>query len=233
MKIILSPSKTAQWTKSPFLSDRALNDPKKTSKLAKKLARLSKKQLKSALKLSDSLVNPTYQAYKQFGDGPCYHAFPSFHGLVFKQLDKTAYQDQEWEYITQHVRILDALYGVLEPGTCIYPYRLDMKAKLGINLYQYWSVSSYFQDDLVINLASNEFSDMVSQDMVTIAFYQCHEGTCKSQATYSKMGRGMMLDYMIKENVTTLAEIKAFNEDGYDFNESLSSTNLVVFSRNQ
>lgn len=231
MKIILSPSKTANWTKEDALTSTDLLYPDQTKRLLKKLQSLSKPKLKKALKLTDSLVQPTYDLYHQEDPNAPYHAFPSFHGLVFKQLQKEAYNKPEWEYITSHVRILDALYGVLEPGSLIQPYRLDMKAKLGLNLYEYWDVAPYFEGEQIINLASKEFSDMLPLNMIDIVFYQCKNGTCKPQATYSKMGRGMMLDYMIQNHVTSIKEIKAFNKDQYRYDETLSPDNQIAFSR--
>jgi cytoplasmic iron level regulating protein YaaA (DUF328/UPF0246 family) len=231
MKIILSPSKTANWTKVDYLEDKELSYPTKTTTLFQKITALSKAQLKTALSLSDSLMNPTYDLYHDADNRDLFHAFPSFNGLVFKQLNKETYQAQEWDYIAKHVRILDALYGVLEPGTCIRPYRLDMKAKLGLNLYDFWTITPDFKDEQIINLASNEFSSMLSLEMIDIVFYQCQSGTCKTQATYSKMGRGKMLDYMITNHVTTIDQIKAFHADGYQYDATRSSANKIAFSR--
>lgn len=232
MKIILSPSKTAKWMTVDMLEDKNRLFPSHTNKLLHTLSNLSKPQLQQALKLSDKLVESTYLLYHDNTNSRQFHAFPSFDGLVFKQLNKENYQHSEWNYITQYVRILDALYGILEPGTLIQPYRLDMKAKLGINLYDYWTLSPFFEGEQIINLASKEFSDMISEPMIDIVFYQCRDGNCRTQATYSKMGRGKMLDYMILNHITTIDQIKAFDADGYRYDDNRSSATKIAFSRN-
>ena len=52
-----------------------------------------------------------------------------------------------------------------------------------------------------------------------------------SKNTYSKIARGLMVNYLVKNNITNIEDIKNFNQDGYTFNEELSSENLFVFSR--
>lgn len=231
MKIIVSPSKTANWTKVPYLTDQPWFDSRATKHIVATIRKLKKPELKRALKLSDSLTNDVYQWYRTFYKSERYHAFPSFNGLVYKQLHLDQYQQAEWDYIASHVRILDALYGLLEPGTAIAPYRLDMKAQLGIQLYHHWDLSSVFEQDVILNLASNEFSSMLQQPMITIAFYQCKDGQCSTQATYSKMARGQMLDYLIEKRITSIDDVKLFDRDRYQYNPSLSNENLLAFSR--
>ena len=231
MKIILSPSKTATWTTSPNLDDREPLFPNKTNTLARQLARMSKTKLQKALKLSDSLTEEVYQMYKSFFETHPVQAFPSFDGLVFKQLRREQYSKAQWDYIASNVRILDALYGVLQAGTLIAPYRLDMKASIGRNLYTYWNISDHFKDDVILNLASKEFAQMVLVPVIDVEFLQCHNGSCEAQATYSKMARGQMLDYLIEHQVTSLESVRLFNRDGYCFDPERSTTETLVFVR--
>ena len=230
MKIILSPSKTMDLKKSEYLEDKELLYPKETKKVLASLRKLTKKDIAKAYKIDGDLLSNTYQSIKNYTKNDSYHAFPSFTGLVYFNIDKENYKETEYEYIKNHVRILDALYGVLEPGTLIKPYRLDMKTRIGLNLYKHWNINSYFDDELVINLASKEFSQMV-YNKIDVEFYQESNGEFKSQATFSKMARGKCLDYMVKHNVQTLEELKRFNIDGYQYNEKLSSEFVVAFSR--
>ena len=60
-----------------------------------------------------------------------FHAFEGYNGLVFKGLDKPSYKELEYQYIENHLFILDAFYGLLEPGTLIRNYRLDFKINIG------------------------------------------------------------------------------------------------------
>ena len=41
----------------------------------------------------------------------------------------------------------------------------------------------------------------------------------------------MMLNYLIKNQITNVEEIKKFNEENYSFNSELSNENTIIFSR--
>ncbi len=231
MKIIISPSKTTTLSNSAYLHDKEILYPKQHKKVLSQLRKLNKTTLSTALSIKGDILNETYKNIKGYNLNSSYHAFESFNGLVFKNLDKASYGQKEYDYIASYVRILDAFYGILEPGTKIKPYRLDMKAKLDINLYKHWHVNEYFNNDLIINLASTEFSKMISHDMITIHFLQEKNNTFVNQATYSKMARGLFLDYMIKHNITKIDDLLLFRKDNYQYNDALSDDLNITFTR--
>ncbi|QMS85857.1 YaaA family protein [Candidatus Xianfuyuplasma coldseepsis] len=231
MKIILSPSKTASYQTIAELPQLDLLYPTRTKKLVSTIRKMNQTTLSKALHVNGDLLKQTYHEYKNFYKSPGYQAFPSFTGLVFKQLDRDHYTSADYHYIQTHVRIFDALYGVLTPGTLIKPYRLDMKSSLGFNLYSYWDVDDAFEDELIINLASNEFSKMMSQPMISIEFYTTKNGRLQSLATYSKMARGQMLNYLIKHHITTRDGIQQFDCDNYRYDPTRSTADTYVFIR--
>ncbi len=231
MKIILSPSKTASYCRDERLQDAPLFDATKTANLVTTLSRMSKVRLGKALSVKGDILDQTYQAYKNFTNSDTHHAFSSYTGLVFKQLNREDYDEEMMNYIQNHVRILDALYGVLEPGTLIAPYRLDMKAKLNQDLYAYWNLDPVFAGETVINLASNEFARMLTVPMITVQFLQQKNGKLVNQATYAKMGRGMVLDYMIQNQITSIDDIKRWSQDGYRFDPDASNETTITFTR--
>lgn len=231
MKIILSPSKTASYQTIAELPQLELPYPTRTKKLVSTIRKMNQTTLSKALHVKGDLLKQTYHEYQNFYKSPRYQAFPSYSGLVFKQLDREHYTTSDYEYIQSHVRILDALYGVLTPGTLISPYRLDMKASLGFNLYDHWQIDDAIDDDIILNLASNEFSKMIKKPLITVEFYTTKNGSLQSLATYSKMARGQMLDYLIKHRVTTLKGIQQFHYDNYRYDPERSSHNTYVFVR--
>jgi hypothetical protein len=231
MKIVISPSKTMDMKNSEYLDDRELLFPVKHKKVLASLRKLSKKDLGKSLSVKDKLLDQTYLNLKAYNDAEASHAFPSYTGLVYKNLDREGYKKEEYKYVAEKVRVLDALYGVLEPGTLIKPYRLDMKAKIGLNLYNHWDLGNYFKDELIVNLASSEFSKMLNLKMINISFLQNKNNRFVNQATYSKMARGKYLNYLIKYKIDSLEKMKLFSEDSYSLNESLSDVSNLVFTR--
>jgi len=142
------------------------------------------------------------------------------------------YNRIQLEYLQENVVILSALNGVLNPFDGIKPYRLDMTMKpCGVDLYKFWDFDSYFSEEVIINLASKEFSKLVTKNKVDILFLEYKNDKYVNIATYSKQARGLMLDYMIKNNVRLIADIKEFSLNGYKYSESESSVSSLVFVR--
>jgi cytoplasmic iron level regulating protein YaaA (DUF328/UPF0246 family) len=232
MYILLSPSKTATYRTHPELPPRPLFDPSRTRTLMDRLQAMDAKTLQRTLALSDNQLPEVHAMIQTSKDATPEAAFSSFTGLVFQQLNRDSYTPDQWNYVRRHVRILDALHGVLEPGTRIRPYRLDMKAKWDIDLYEYWSdVDDAFSEATIFNLASDEFASMVSRPMITVRFLEHKNGTYKNLATYAKMGRGALLEYMILNQVEDRAGIEAFTGLDYRYDSTRSNEETIVFVR--
>lgn len=86
-----------------------------------------------------SLNHTRYQSWSQQASKPAGYAFD---GPAYKALDLRSLEDSDVQFAQQHVRILDALYGLLKPLDSIKPYRLEMSSKLqtqrGKSLYAFW-----------------------------------------------------------------------------------------------
>ena len=130
--------------------------------------------------------------------------------------------------------ILSPMYGPLRSNTEIWPYRLEMRlSPNGIDLYDYWQevFKEYFADaDLIINLASNEYSKVVTDnyegDIIDFYFKEEKEdGSLKTVGYYVKQNRGKMLNELIKNKVKSLDEIKKIDLDDYKFNQEHSAEN--------
>ena len=232
MKIIISPSKTQDLSKSDYLLDKEILYIKEHKKILAQLRKLSKIDIKRIMKIDNDLLNSTYHNIKNYSNLTTYHAFESFNGLVFKGLQKELYHEIEYDYIQQKLVIIDAFYGILEPGTLIKPYRLDMKMNIGLNLYLFWKINNYFIDEIIINLASNEFSKLLTTtNLINISFLQDINGKFVNQATYSKQERGRFLNYLIINKIDDVSKMREYNDNNYGFNKELSNKNNIVFTR--
>jgi len=231
MKFIISPSKTQKPESSEYLLSKELLYPKQHKKVLSIIRKLSIADIKEKMKLSDDLTQSVYYNIKNYNSNQAHHAFTSFEGFVFKGLERTVYKQDEYDFIQKNIRILDAFYGVLEPGTLIKPYRLDFITKIPINLYNHWDITEYFKDDILINLASAEFSKMVQKEMINISFLQFKNDKYINQATYSKQARGILLNYIIQNKIESIDKIKEFDLDNYRYNTELSDANNIVFTR--
>lgn len=235
MKILLSPSKTQNFNvetdqnvSTPLYIDDAI-------KLNQRLSKFSPKKLGEIFNIKGELLENTHHNIINFEDNDTKPALITYTGLVFKNINLSVYGQEEYDYLSDHLRILSAYYGVLKPLDGIKPYRLDMKTSFGkTSLYKHWKkkIKDYFSDDnLIIDLASTEFSKMVDLPKVTIGFRDYKEGKYKNLATYAKMARGMLLQEMVMQKITTLDQLKELTFNAYIFNEDLSNNQQLIYSR--
>ena len=172
MKIILSPAKK-MITDTDSIEPVALPEfIDKTTELLSWLKDKSKEELKAIWKCNDKIAE---QNFYRLENMDLYHiltpAVLSYEGIAFQYMAPSVFEDRQFEYIQNHLRILSAFYGVLKPMDGVTPYRLEMQAKVEIgdakNLYEYWGDLLYHSviDDsrIIINLASKEYAKCIEK----------------------------------------------------------------------
>ena len=252
MKIIISPAKSLDFesnSKTDVFSQPSFQ--KESSLLNKKLKNLSKKKLGDLMKISPALADLNYERnqswHQPFSPENSKQAIYAFTGEVFKGIDIKSLAEEKIPLLQSRLRILSGLYGLLKPLDLIQPYRLEMGTKLTIgesnNLYKFWdsSLANSLNDemkegDLLINLASAEYFKAVPRKvlknpMISPIFKEFKNGDYKIVMTYAKRARGLMVRYIIENNINTLEELKRFDTEGYLYTESLSTESELVFTR--
>jgi len=239
MKIILSPSKTQNHERKSQEKGKDIPNKDMTKKLFNYLKGLSKKELTSELDIQGKLLDRTYELFQNHSfEDQTIPAIECYNGSAFKQIDLESYNKEQFSYMQEKLIIISPMYGPLHSNTEIWPYRLEMRLKPnGINLYEYWQevMKEYFSDvDLIINLASNEYSKVVEKNYEGRKknFYfkeEKEDGSLKTVGYYVKHNRGKLLNELIKKQVESIDQIKEINLDGYVFNEDQSSENELYF----
>lgn len=250
--ILLSPAKKLDFDRDCASLDYrqpAMWD--KTTTLAKKLKKISAKKIGTLMKLSPNLAGLNYERYQEFEIEQTEKVSkPSmfvFNGEVYTGLEASSFNDKDLNFADKHLRILSGMYGLLKPLDFIQPYRLEMGTKLPVgkskNLYEFWGndISDGINDsatneDTIINLASNEYFKAAKQKtlksrIITPVFKDFKNGQLKTIMVYAKKSRGQMANFIVKNQIMDPEEIKAFNKEGYEYNENLSSENEWVFTR--
>lgn len=233
MKIVIAPSKTMKYQKVPFVGSEPLFQ-EETQYLTNILKQYNDEQLCQLMKIS---YKQATQVYQYFHDEQTAHpALAFYQGTVFKQLELASYMNHQ-DYLSEHLCILDAYYGVLKYNTLITPYRLDMTMKPDhINLYDYWytPLYQYFEQvDFIISLASKEFSNMLRHPHIYfIDFIINDHGKMKRNAMIIKKARGQMLNQMILNEIKTLDELKTINIDGFTYQPDYNQEGTLAFVKN-
>ena len=252
MKIIISPAKSLDFenkaTTSLYTQPRFLEQ---SVKLNKKLKTLSRKKLGDLMKISDDLANLNYdrnQDWKTpFELENSKQAIFSFTGEVFRGIDVNTLSEDKLPVLQDRLRILSGLYGLLKPLDLIQPYRLEMGTKLKVgrteNLYKFWnndlanSLNEELEDgELLINLASSEYfkalpKKVLKVPMITPVFKDLKNGEYKTIMTFAKKARGLMVRYIIENDIKTIEELKGFNVNNYRFSEEMSTETELFFTR--
>lgn len=238
MKIIISPAKSFKHFEN--IDTEELLFPEKTKILVDKIKKLSMNEMGNLNMTNDKLTEKAYYDYQEFDfrDLPNPALF-SYDGLVFKQFKMGDFEDLD--YLNDHVFIISALYGLVKPMTGIRDYRLYFD-NTRYDLYDFWKDDLYkklYEDnDLVINLASKEYSKTIrpflkkTDKFITIDFKEVRDGKLKSVVAYMKQARGRMLREIITRKIEDVDEIKKLDINGYTYDPYNSKSDTLTFVRN-
>jgi cytoplasmic iron level regulating protein YaaA (DUF328/UPF0246 family) len=249
MKIVLSPTKTMM--NSQFkIEDSPSSIPffqKEAIKIHQLLKGFSKQKIKALMKLSENLNTQTIHDIQLWNSDKSYKtpAVFAYQGTSFKYLEPQKWKLSDAEYAQNHLLILSGLYGILRPFDWINKYRLEMGLNFEIesskSLIQFWKdkMTNYFnsfEDNSIINLASKEYSNVminksINSTIVDCTFYEKSNNSLKVVGSYSKAARGCMANFIVKNKLESIEELKEFNELGYNFSYNESSNKKFVFVR--
>lgn len=216
---------------------------KETEIISNTLKLLSPWDLQSIMKINEKLAFQSYAYFQDFNfkdKGVC--ALAAYDGLVFKNIKAEEFTLEDFNFANDHIRILDAFYGIATPLDGVLPYRLEMQYPIKINnqsIYDFWGdklyKKLYEEDKVIINLASEEYAKAVrrylSKDdiFIDIDFKVHRDQKLKTMATWAKMARGQMIKYIVENKINDPVDLKNFIYNGYKFDERLSSQKKYVF----
>lgn len=252
MKIVISPAKSLDF-ESPLPNERFSTPSflKQSKEIVSVLQHLTPKDLSELMHISDKLAELNWQRNKNFktpfNKENARPAIYAFNGDVYAGLDAYTIPEEKLDTLQEKLRILSGQYGILKPFDLMQPYRLEMGTSLPIgnhkNLYVFWKKTltdalnkELKSNELFLNLASNEYFSVIDTKtlkvpVITPEFKDYKDGKLKVISFFAKKARGLMVRYILDQNVETLEELKGFNYDGYQFDANLSKRNTLVFTR--
>nr|WP_092075040.1 peroxide stress protein YaaA [Dendrosporobacter quercicolus]NSL50005.1 peroxide stress protein YaaA [Dendrosporobacter quercicolus DSM 1736]SDN28371.1 hypothetical protein SAMN04488502_11654 [Dendrosporobacter quercicolus] len=244
MRIIISPAKkmNTDTDSLPYESlPRFLSEAKK---LLQCLQGMDYAGLKSLWRCNAAIATHNYERLRKMDlQRSLSPAILAFEGLQYQYMAPGVFEDSQFAYSNEHLRILSGFYGLLRPFDGVMPYRLEMQAKLSAdgrkNLYAFWGDKLARQlcseTGFILNLASKEYSKAVSVHLPeTVRFLSCtfgegKEGKVIEKGTLCKMARGEMVRWLAEHHITDPEDIKGFDRLGYTYCEELSNYTNFVF----
>lgn len=254
MLVVISPAKTLDFetpirTRS-FTQAEYLDD---SQALINVLKRQSPEQISQLMSISPKLGELNYERFNNwhtpFDTKNARQALFAFKGDVYVGLDAQSLSSEDVKFAQKHLRILSGLYGLLRPLDLIQAYRLEMGSKLTLpkanSLYEFWGskLTNALNDEfsqqktpILVNLASNEYFKSIKEkqlnaDVISPVFKDYKSGRYKIISFFAKKARGLMSAYIIKNRITKLEDLYAFDLDGYQYSPRESSDNAPVFLR--
>ena len=256
MLMLISPAKkldfetaanTKEYTEASFLDD--------SMELIEELRELSEKDISKLMKLSDALSELNYNRFHDFSLPfdleNAKQALYAFRGDVYTGLDADTLTKKELKFAQKHLRILSGLYGILKPLDLMQAYRLEMGTKFkntrGKDLYEFWGMKltdelnatlKKQKTDVLLNLASNEYFKSVKKkeinaEIINPVFKDEKNGQYKIISFYAKKARGLMVRYVLDNQITDVEDIKGFDYEDYSYNKAMSKGNDWVFTRSE
>ena len=255
MLVLISPAKiqnfkpqsvTEQYTLPEFL--------KQSEQLIQLIKELSTSELAKLLDINSNLTQLNIDRYFNwhlpFSPQNAKQAVLTFDGEAFRGLNAKTFSSDDFDYAQSHLRILSGLYGVLRPLDFIQPYRIDVSSKLrnpkGSDLYAFWKEkvsASVFKamkngdkQEFILNLMSKEYLKTLDLKhkkvkIIDVEFYEMKDDKYKQIVIYTKKARGLMAQYVIKNRIEDIEDLKGFNDENYWFSPQMSTDSKLVFTR--
>lgn len=208
----------------------------------------TRQELQTLWKCNESIARENYDhiAHMDLRRGLT-PAVLAYQGIAYQYMAPAVFENAQYEYVQEHLRILSAFYGVLRPMDGVAPYRLEMQAKAPVaghkNLYGLWGSRLYEavrdESGLIINLASREYSKCIEKYLtkgdrfLTVTFCEKAGNKLVTKGTYAKMARGDMVRFLAEESIEEPADIQKYHRLGYIFRSDLSTETEYVFERQQ
>ena len=172
MKIILSPAKKMNIVPDILNYTALPGYLSQTEEILHWLQSKSYAELKDLWQCNDKIAEQNFKRLKHMD--LCTQLTPailSYEGIAYQYMAPVVFEDGQFNYVQEHLRILSAFYGVLKPMDGVTPYRLEMQARASINghknLYDLWGSRIYEsvrdEDGVIINLASKEYSKCIDK----------------------------------------------------------------------
>lgn len=246
MIILISPAK--KMISDVARQQNELTEPRfleHTHHITEQMVQYSVSELSDIFKISDTIARELRSRFRgiSWGGEKKLAAIDSYDGVVYKHF-KGTFTTNEREYLQHHLRISSLLYGLLRPYDRIKLYRMEGFVRLANNdqrVDRYWrdiQTQTLIEDvqkegGVLLYLASKEEQNAFhwsevrkSVKVIDIKFLQQKGDKLRQVVIYTKMARGEMLRYAMEQEITNPEELKAFEWEGYRYNDALSTDSV-------
>ncbi len=248
MKIIISPAKKMNIETDILECSGFPAFMEKTKALMEYMKSLDYEEAKKMWGCSDRLARENFQrlSHMNLYKTPT-PALLSYEGIQYQYMAPGVFEDRQWKFVQEHLRILSGFYGVVKPLDGVVPYRLEMQAKINLpsckDLYTYWGSDIYKEvsenSRWILNLASKEYSKSVEKFLkqgdryITCTFGEWKNGKIIQKGTLAKRARGEMVRFLAGEEISEPEGVKEFRGLGFSYKKEFSTEENYVFLKEE
>ena len=143
MRIIISPAKQMRIDTDLFTCTELPVFMEKTEILVSWMQNLSYEEQKKLWACSDKIARQNSERFAHMDlRKNLTPALLAYDGIQYTYMAPAVFEDGQYDYVQEHLRILSGFYGVVKPMDGVVPYRLEMQAKAAVsghkNLYDFW-----------------------------------------------------------------------------------------------
>ena len=142
MRIIISPAKKMRVDTDSFACGELPVFLDRTETLMNWIRGLSYKEQKKLWACSDKIAQENAERFAEMDlRKNLTPAIIAYDGIQYTYMAPSVFENSQFDYVQDHLRILSGFYGVLKPMDGVVPYRLEMQAKAAVdgasNLYDF------------------------------------------------------------------------------------------------
>ena len=213
----------------------------KTKNIIDEFADKKPEELAKIYKIKEEKAQEEYVRWQNLTNhsAKSYRALELFNGLMYRNISRDNFTEEDKEYIKKNVYITTALYGIINAYEAIHEHRLDFLQNVKIkesSLKNFWRENydrNVENDEVIISLLSSEFEEVFSKiirdKFIKITFMEEKNGNLKTHSTISKKARGKFLSEIIKRKITNIREVETIKFDGFEYKSELSTENNLAF----
>lgn len=251
MLILISCAKTMSFgTKAKPMTGTQPLFLQEATNIAAAMTQYSVEEISTQLKVNSSISADVHRFYNDFNceNFLSLNAIFAYTGVVFKHINPNDFTLRDMNYAQENLRITSFCYGLLRPLDLIKQYRLEGDVELDIHdgktMFSFWQekLTDLFIAEIkksggvLCYLASDEMKRLFNWKrvekevrIVTPEFKVYKKGKLSTIVVYTKMCRGEMSKYIIKNRITDPEELKHFDWEGFTYSEELSTPKKMMF----
>tara|TARA_Y100000590_G_scaffold418822_1_gene519991 strand:+ start:105 stop:797 length:693 start_codon:yes stop_codon:yes gene_type:complete len=219
MKYLIPPSEGKSKIKDSKIKFKDTNFifEKEVNQVVRLLDLLGEEDLTSIYGTSEEKSLAFHRQNQDIFNSYCAPAIHRYTGVVYKHLDWDSFNSAEQKFMNDHFYIFSGLFGLVTPSTPIPDYKLKMNV---LSLDYHWreTISNTLDtEDVIIDLLPqvHRKAYVPSNNMVRIDFFVIKKGKKSSAGHFGKAVKGQLINYIVKNQITSIDDFGDFNYDGF------------------